>query len=259
MKLVKMFLAVVLAGGLLLADGKAHALVSSPGTVTFSNPAALSTTATFSSSGTFVLQLCASDSTKTTCLPTTVTVLAANIAPNVSIGAANGVIAGNGWGILVSLAAGTVGVSAVQFDMVLPAGISTPTVVAGAAATAAGKTATGNLLAGNVYRVILAGLNTTNIGSGVIANVNVRTDPTLLSGIYPITISGISGSDGSGVGVPMTGTSGSLTVAANQAPALTIGANQTITLPVSATLIGTATDDGAPNPPGAMTYNWTVL
>jgi hypothetical protein len=35
------------------------------------------------------------------------------------------------------------------------------------------------------------------------------------------------------------------------------GANQTVTLPASASLNGTVTDDGLPNPPGALTRSWT--
>jgi hypothetical protein len=34
------------------------------------------------------------------------------------------------------------------------------------------------------------------------------------------------------------------------------GPDQIITLPSSATLSGSATDDGLPNPPGALTYTW---
>ena len=37
------------------------------------------------------------------------------------------------------------------------------------------------------------------------------------------------------------------------------GGNQTITLPATATLNGSATDDGLPNPPGALTYAWTMV
>lgn len=46
---------------------------------------------------------------------------------------------------------------------------------------------------------------------------------------------------------------------ANQRPTVDAGADQLIESPGSATLAGTAGDDGLPNPPGALTYNWTVL
>jgi len=43
----------------------------------------------------------------------------------------------------------------------------------------------------------------------------------------------------------------------NQAPTVNAGPNQTITLPASATLTGTVTDDGLPAPPGTVTQSWT--
>jgi len=45
----------------------------------------------------------------------------------------------------------------------------------------------------------------------------------------------------------------------NQAPVVSAGSNQTITLPASARLQGTVTDDGLPNPPGAVTSQWTQI
>src|SRR5262249_28725005 len=45
----------------------------------------------------------------------------------------------------------------------------------------------------------------------------------------------------------------------NQAPVVNAGADQTIPLPASATLAGTVTDDGLPNPPGAVTIAWSVV
>ncbi|MEO8306030.1 MAG: RHS repeat-associated core domain-containing protein [Betaproteobacteria bacterium] len=45
--------------------------------------------------------------------------------------------------------------------------------------------------------------------------------------------------------------------AGNQAPTVSAGANQTIALAASASLVGTVTDDGLPNPPGALTQTWT--
>lgn len=45
----------------------------------------------------------------------------------------------------------------------------------------------------------------------------------------------------------------------NAAPVVSAGSNQTITLPATATLSGGATDDGLPNPPGALTYQWSQV
>jgi hypothetical protein len=51
-------------------------MVSGPGTVTFTNPAAASTTATFTTAGTYVLMLTANDSALTGTSNVTVTALA---------------------------------------------------------------------------------------------------------------------------------------------------------------------------------------
>jgi hypothetical protein len=48
--------------------------------------------------------------------------------------------------------------------------------------------------------------------------------------------------------------------AVNQAPVVSAGADQSTTLPAnSVTLIGTATDDGLPSPPGALTSGWSLV
>jgi hypothetical protein len=44
----------------------------------------------------------------------------------------------------------------------------------------------------------------------------------------------------------------------NQAPFVNAGSDQTVTLPNTASLSGTANDDGLPNPPGALTTTWTM-
>ena len=46
---------------------------------------------------------------------------------------------------------------------------------------------------------------------------------------------------------------------ANQAPVVNAGAGQTITLPATASLTGSATDDGLPNPPAALTTTWSKV
>lgn len=47
--------------------------------------------------------------------------------------------------------------------------------------------------------------------------------------------------------------------AINQAPTVNAGADQSITLPNAASLKGTASDDGLPNPAGALTLRWTKV
>jgi len=46
--------------------------------------------------------------------------------------------------------------------------------------------------------------------------------------------------------------------AGNTAPTVEAGAPQTITLPQTATLVGTASDDGNPTPPGLLTTTWSL-
>ncbi|WKZ15139.1 MAG: hypothetical protein QY317_14685 [Candidatus Jettenia caeni] len=45
----------------------------------------------------------------------------------------------------------------------------------------------------------------------------------------------------------------------NQRPTVSAGADQTITLPANASLNGTVSDDGLPNPPGAVTTTWSKV
>ncbi len=45
----------------------------------------------------------------------------------------------------------------------------------------------------------------------------------------------------------------------NQPPTATVGGDQSITLPASASLTGSASDDGKPSPPGVLTYAWTKI
>jgi hypothetical protein len=45
----------------------------------------------------------------------------------------------------------------------------------------------------------------------------------------------------------------------NQSPTVNAGLDQTVTLPAAAALVGTASDDGLPVPPGTLTVTWTKL
>lgn len=238
----------------------ADARVSSPGNVTFSAPNAVNTNATFDSSGTFVLQLSAFDGAKTSTRTVSVTVLPAfvPVVPNITIGNASGVIAGNAWDVITTFSTGTLGVSSLQYDIGLSPVLSSPTVTTGAAALAAGKNATCTLVPGGA-RILIFGLNQTLIGAGQVATVNIKTSPTI-AGTFPLPISGIVASDAAGGPVVVTGTNGSLAVTANQAPVVNlIPTAQTITLPAVAIITGTSSDDLSPCPPCAVVYSWSVL
>jgi hypothetical protein len=60
-------------------------------------------------------------------------------------------------------------------------------------------------------------------------------------------------------GVPSVGHIVRVEGTSNQAPTVSAGPDRTITLPNTASLTGTASDDGLPNPPAAMTYAWSVV
>jgi hypothetical protein len=85
--------------------------------------------------------------------------------------------------------------------------------------------------------------------------------PTLLgpttSGSYSPTLS----FDGSAFGLDANDVLG-VTIddasAGNQAPVVDAGPDQTVTLPASAALDGTVSDDGLPSPPGAVTTQWAL-
>ena len=70
-------------------------------------------------------------------------------------------------------------------------------------------------------------------------------------GSYPVTFTATNALSGSASTVITVGN-------VNQAPAVDAGPGQTITLPAEALLDGTVSDDGLPNPPGAVFTTWTV-
>ena len=69
-----------------------------------------------------------------------------------------------------------------------------------------------------------------------------------IGGVYTLTL---TASDGALSG------SDTLAVIVNKNPVVNAGPDQVITLPTSATLSGSATDDGLPNPPGALAFTWS--
>lgn len=229
--------------------------------VTFANPNSLNTTAVFDSTGTYVLQARVSDGVKFSTKTITIVVNTTVVQPSLAIAPASA-IAGNAVDVTVNFANGVnaQSVSGLQFDLTLPTGVSSNTVVVGAAAQAAGKSVSANMI-GSALRVLIFGLNSDPIGPGAMAVINLRLAANLTSN-RSLVLSGIVGTDPAGANVAMTFTNGSIVVTANATPTLSISASATsITLPAqnSVDLTGTASDDGAPNPPGALTSTWSVL
>src|SRR6185369_8138582 len=80
----------------------------------------------------------------------------------------------------VSIVTSRIPPAGVQFDLAYnSADITSISATAGTVVTAAGKTLTCNLVSAGLYRCLAAGLNTTGIANGVIANVTaIANKPT---------------------------------------------------------------------------------
>jgi len=195
--------------------------VSGPGTVTFGNPAALATGATFSVAGTYFLRLTASDGSLSANDDVVVIV---NPAPPVNQPPV--VNAGPDQTITLPAAAS---LSGTVTDDNLP---NPPAIV----------TTTWSVVAG--------------VGTVTFANAANRTTTATFSaaGTYTLRLtasdSALSASDDIVVIVNPP---------VNQAPTVNAGPDQTITLPATASLSGTASDDGLPNPPATLTTTWSMV
>jgi hypothetical protein len=194
---------------------------SGPGTVTFANPAATVTNATFSVAGTYVLRLTASDSALSASSPVTITVLSAppvNQPPVVSAGANQTI---------------TLPAAASLNGTVTDDGLPNPP----GAVTVTWSMDSGP---GTVTFANPAAKVTTATFSGAGTYVlRLTASDSALSASSPVTITVLSAPP------------------VNQPPVVSAGANQTISLPAAASLNGTVTDDGLPNPPGAVTVTWS--
>ncbi len=201
--------------------------VSGPGTVTFSNPGAISTTATFSAVGSYVLRLTASDSALSSSRDITVTVNpvpASNTAP---------VIANLPATALITLPTNSVNLPATVSDDGLP---NPP-----AAVTVNWSKVSGS---GTVSFVNAASASTSaSFGAAGSYVLRLTASDSLLSAAQDITV-----------------TVNALVIN-NLAPVISnLAATQTITLPANtATFNPTVTDDGLPNPPAALTYAWSKV
>jgi PKD repeat protein len=195
--------------------------VSGPGTVTFGNVNAQSTTASFSTAGTYMLQLAATDSALTTTSSVTITVNAAapvNQPPTVNAG-------------------------------------SNQTITLPASASLNGTASDDGLPTGSMLTTTWSKVS----GPGTVSFGNVNAGSTTASfstaGTYVLQLAATDSA--------LTTTSSvTITVNAaapvNQPPTVNAGSNQTITLPASASLNGTATDDGLPTG-STLTTTWSKV
>jgi PKD repeat protein len=192
---------------------------SGPGTVTFANPAAATTTATFSAAGTYVLRLTANDGALSASATVTITVNAApvNQAPVVNAG-------------------------------------SNQTITLPATANLSG-TVTDDGLPNPPGAVTVTWSKTSGSGTVTFANsaAKVTTATFSAAGAYVLKLTASDSALSASATVTITVNAAPV----NQAPVVNAGSNQTITLPATANLNGTVTDDGLPNPPGAVTVTWS--
>jgi Carbohydrate binding domain/Calcineurin-like phosphoesterase len=197
--------------------------VSGPGTVTFANASAPSTTASFSAAGTYVLRLTADDSALQTSDDLTVTV---NPAPPQNQPPA--VNAGPDQTVTLPASAPLSG-SATDDGLPNPPGTLTTTwsAVSGPGTVTFGDpsalSTTASFSAPGTYVLRLTG------------------DDSALQSTDDLTVTVNPASSG------------------NQPPVVNAGPDQTVTWPASATLSGMASDDGLPNPPGTLTTTWSAV
>jgi PKD repeat protein len=178
--------------------------VSGPGIVTFTTSTAPSTKAAFSAAGTYILQLTATDSLLTNSSDVTIVVIAANTAPVVNAGA--------------------------DQTITLPA-----------KANLTGSATDDGLPSGSTLSVSwskVSGAGTVTFGS----TSSLSTTATFsTSGTYGLRLTATDSELTSSRDVTIV-----VKAPVNLAPVVNAGADQTITLPASANLAGSATDDGLP-------------
>ncbi len=133
-------------------------------------------------------------------------------ATTLNVGTASG-LPGSNLDLVVDLAPGTNSISTLQFDLLLPAGLTYQATAAGTAAAAAQKTASGSAQSGWV-RILIFGLNLNAIGAGPVAIVTLSITSGTAPGNLPVPITNITASDPSGLVMSALGIDGSVTVVA---------------------------------------------
>ena len=247
---------------------------SGPGTVTFGNASAIDTTASFSIAGVYVLRLTANDGAFSPSDDVTITVNpVANLLtnPGFESGATGWQnITGHGGRSIVTTQfhSGLASVQLLVSSTFSREAFQSVAITGNTSYTASGWVKTQNIAVGG--RIILEWRTAANalIRTDVVGQVPVGTvDWTQRSATF------ISPANAATVVFWMetfhepdnVGTAwfDDLVLAAlppqNQAPSVNAGNDQTITLPASAALDGTVTDDGLPTPPGAVTTTWSMF
>ena len=202
---------------------------SGPGSVAFSSPSTLATQATFGAAGVYVLRLTASDGALSASSDVQITVAAAPI--------------GNTAPLVVAGPAQTVTIT--------PPATSALVTLAGSASDDGLPNPPGALT--------LLWTKVSGPGTAVFANAAAAATQVTLggTGVYVLRLTASDGALSSSANVTITVNLGGGGGGGNQPPTVNAGVNQSITLPSTALLVGTASDDGLPNPPGALTLTWS--
>ena len=200
--------------------------VSGPGTVTLGNASAVDTTAYFSAVGEYVLRLTADDGALTASDEVTITVIEPppNQAPMVDAGPDQDVLIGEGAAL-----EGTVS----DDGWPKPPGVVTTTWSQDAGPGTAAFADDG----------------------AVDTTVSFSAGPGSGTGVYVLRLTAEDGELASSDVVTITVNE----LPPNQAPTVDAGAAITVTLGQDALLDGTVTDDGRPDPPGAVTTTWSQI
>jgi hypothetical protein len=143
--------------------------------------------------------------------------------PTLSVGSASG-NTGSSVNLPVTFNAGSAAVTGLQFNLTLPAGLSTGTITPGAiiGVSAANKQVSNNL-SGNTWTIMIFGVNQNVIASGTLLTLQVPILTSATAGAKNITISGIVFTDANGqpiVGGTSTGGTVTVTVVTPSAPVI---------------------------------------
>lgn len=128
-----------------------------------------------------------------------------------TVGISTNVVAGSQVQVPIKFVLGPIPIAGVQADIVIPSSFSVVGIVAGPAATLAGKSVSMNVL-GQTTRIIIFGLNQTPIFSGVVATLTLKSASVAPKGINPIVSLSPSATDANGNTVLLTTTSGLVTI-----------------------------------------------
>lgn len=123
------------------------------------------------------------------------------------VGIATGIVAGQQVKIPINFLLGPDIVSAIQGDILVPAGFTIISVVDGPAAIAAGKSVASSIT-GQIVRVLVFGLNQNPMFSGTEAVLTLQATATAKKGPNPLMPSNTTASDPDGNEVLLTQTSG---------------------------------------------------